>query len=96
MTAFDLVSIGDDCSICHACSLQTHLFEDRVMKMSRLKVGNGCSDGPRAVILYNSVLEDRVRLDPLSLVMKGETLPPDSLLEWITGTKNSQFKNRHL
>ncbi len=78
MTEFDLVSIGDDCSIGLACSLQTHLFEDRVMKMSRLTVGNGCSVGPRAVILYDSVIEDRVRLDALSLVMKGETLPPDS------------------
>ena len=46
--------------------------------MSRLNIGSGCSIGPRAVILYDSVLEDRVRLHALSLVMKGETLPADS------------------
>ena len=80
MTEFDLVSIGDDCNICFASSLQTHLFEDRVMKMSRLNIGNGCSVGPRAVILYDSRLEDRVRLHALSLVMKGETLPEGT--EW--------------
>ena len=78
ITEFDLISIGDDCSIGMACSLQTHLFEDRVMKMSRVKLGDACSIGPRAVILYDSVLEDRVSLDALSLVMKGETLPSDS------------------
>ena len=78
MTEFDLVSIGNDCCIGMACSLQTHLFEDRVMKMSKVKLGDACSIGPRAVILYDSVLEDRVRLDALSLVMKGETLPSDS------------------
>jgi len=78
MTEFDLVRIGDDCNIGFASSLQTHLFEDRVMKMSRLNIGSGCSIGPRAVILYDSVLEDRVRLHALSLVMKGETLPADS------------------
>ncbi len=78
MTEFDLVEIGDDCDIGVACSLQTHLFEDRVMKMSRLKIGNGCSIGPRAVILYDSVLEDGVRLDALSLVMKGEILPSNT------------------
>ncbi len=78
MTEFDLVTIGDDCNVGFASSLQTHLFEDRVMKMSRLTIGNGCSVGPRAVILYDSILEDRVRLDSLSLVMKGESLPADT------------------
>jgi len=78
LTEFDLVSVGDDCAVGIASSLQTHLFEDRVMKMSRLRIGNGCSVGPRAVVLYDSVLEDDVRLDALSLVMKGETLPAGS------------------
>ncbi|HHD64706.1 MAG TPA: peptide synthetase, partial [Desulfobulbaceae bacterium] len=74
MTEFDLVEIGDDCCIGLACSLQTHLFEDRVMKMSRLRIGDSCSIGPRAVILYDAILEQEVTLDALSLVMKGETL----------------------
>ena len=78
LTEFDLVSVGDDCAIGRACSLQTHLFEDRVMKMSRLHIGDGCSIGPRAVVLYDSVLEAGVQLDALSLVMKGETLPAGS------------------
>jgi len=78
LTEFDLVTVGDDCSIGRGCSLQTHLFEDRVMKMSRLRIGDGCSIGPRAVILYDAVLEDGVRLAPLSLVMKGETLARDT------------------
>lgn len=77
-TEFDLLEIGDDSSIGLRCSLQTHLFEDRVMKMSYIKIGNGCSIGPRAVILYDSVLEDGVRLDAFSLVMKGELLPKNT------------------
>jgi len=74
LTEFDLVEIGDDCSIGLASSLQTHLFEDRVMKMSRLRIGKRCGIGPRSVILYDAILEDDVELDALSLVMKGETL----------------------
>ncbi len=74
LTEFDLVEVGDDCAIGQACSLQTHLFEDRVMKMSRLQIGNRCTIGPRAVILYDATLEDGVELEGLSLVMKGETL----------------------
>jgi non-ribosomal peptide synthetase-like protein len=74
ITEFDLVQIGDDCAISKFCSLQTHLFEDRVMKMAKLTIGNCCSIGPRAVILYNATLEDDVILEGMSLVMKGETL----------------------
>jgi len=78
MTEFDLVEIGDDCCIGPACSLQTHLFEDRVMKMSRLSIGNRCSIGPRSVILYDAVLEDGAVLDGLTLIMKGETVSASS------------------
>ena len=74
ITEFDLVEIGDDCTICESTSLQTHLFEDRVMKMSYVRIEDGCSVGIRSVILYDSYLEKNVNLDSLSLVMKGETL----------------------
>jgi non-ribosomal peptide synthetase-like protein len=75
MTEFDLVEVGDDAAIGATTSLQTHLFEDRVMKMSTVKVGAGCAVGPRAVVLYDSELEPGAELDALSLVMKGETIP---------------------
>ena len=75
VTEFDLVTIGDDCCIGRSVSLQTHLFEDRVMKMSHVRVGDRCSIGPRAIVLYDSVLEDDVLLSGLSLVMKGEVAP---------------------
>jgi non-ribosomal peptide synthetase-like protein len=78
MTEFDLVHLGNDCSIGRATSLQTHLFEDRVMKMSVLEVGNGCAVDTRAVVLYDSNLGDGARLDALSLAMKGESLPAGS------------------
>jgi non-ribosomal peptide synthetase-like protein len=75
ITEFDLLSIGDHTSIGMRASLQTHLFEDRVMKMSTVDVGPGCTVGSRAVILYDAHIEAGARLAPLSLVMKGETLP---------------------
>ena len=75
LTEFDLVQVGDDVSIGGTTSLQTHLFEDRVMKMSTVRIGSACTVGPRAVVLYDSQLEDGAELDALSLVMKGERLP---------------------
>ncbi|MFJ5101305.1 Pls/PosA family non-ribosomal peptide synthetase [Streptomyces sp. NPDC088554] len=74
LTEFDLVDIGDDAAIGLRVSLQTHLFEDRVMKMSRVVVEDGASIGTRAVVLYDSVVGENVRLDALSLLMKGEHL----------------------
>ncbi|WP_068004040.1 Pls/PosA family non-ribosomal peptide synthetase [Nocardia pseudobrasiliensis] len=74
LTEFDLVVVGDDAAVGHQVSLQTHLFEDRVMKMSTVTVGSGATVGTRAIVLYDSVVGDDVVLDPLSLLMKGEHL----------------------
>jgi non-ribosomal peptide synthetase-like protein len=76
LTEFDLVEVGDDAAIGTNVSLQTHLFEDRVMKMSRVTVRSGTSLGTRAIVLYDTVVGEDVRLGALSLVMKGERLTP--------------------
>jgi non-ribosomal peptide synthetase-like protein len=78
LTEFDLVSLGNDVEIGAHTSLQSHLFEDRVMKMSTVRVGDGCSVGPRSVVLYDSLMEPGAKLDALSLVMKAETLPANT------------------
>jgi non-ribosomal peptide synthetase-like protein len=75
LTEFDLVHVGDDAEVGGLTSLQTHLFEDRVMKMSTVVLGAGCTVGPRSVVLYDAEVEAGAELDALSLVMKGETLP---------------------
>jgi non-ribosomal peptide synthetase-like protein len=75
---WDLVEVGDKAVINEDCVLQTHLFEDRVLKASRLRVGRGCEIGAASVVLYDSEMEDGSRLDALSLLMKGEVLPADT------------------
>ncbi|WP_406499735.1 amino acid adenylation domain-containing protein [Streptomyces sp. NBC_00846] len=76
LTEFDLVKVGDDVAVGMNVSLQTHLFEDRVMKMSTVTVRSGADIGTRAIVLYDAVVGERVGLGALSLVMKGEHLPP--------------------
>lgn len=73
---FDLVEIGDHAALNSGAVIQNHLFEDRVMKSSYLKIGSGCSVGNMAVVLYDSEMQDGSVLGPLSLLMKGETLAP--------------------
>ena len=78
ITEFDLVKIGDNSALNDNCTLQTHLFEDRVMKMSYVNIGKQCSVGGMAVVLYDSIMEDGSSLEPLSVLMKSETLPANT------------------
>lgn len=78
ITEHDMVEIGDDTALNEDCGPQTHLFEDRVMKVGPVKIGKRCSIGARTIILYDSVIGDNVNVDPLSLVMKGENLQSNS------------------
>jgi non-ribosomal peptide synthetase-like protein len=78
LTEFDLVRIGDDVTVGTNASLQTHLFEDRVMKMGEVVLRDRAGVGSRSVVLYDTVVEEDATLASLSLVMKGETLPAGS------------------
>jgi non-ribosomal peptide synthetase-like protein len=75
ITEYDMVTIGDEAALNDDCGPQTHLFEDRVMKVGPVAIGARATIGARSIILYDSEVGDDVKLDPLSLVMKGEKLP---------------------
>ena len=83
LTEFDLVSIGDEAEINADATLQTHLFEDRVMKMSHVEIGARCTVGSASLVLYDTRMEPGAQLNDLSLLMKGETLPAETLWEGI-------------
>jgi carbonic anhydrase/acetyltransferase-like protein (isoleucine patch superfamily) len=72
---FDLVDIEDEAAINLNATMQTHLFEDRVMKMSYLKIGRRCTVGSGSIVLYDTFMEENSKLGSLSLLMKGEILP---------------------
>ena len=76
LNEFDLIHLGNDVCLGYHSDPQTHLFEDRVMKMSTVKIGDNCSVGPHSVVLYDAEMKPGSRLDGNSLLMKGETLPP--------------------
>lgn len=76
ITEFDMVTICDDAALNADCGPQTHLFEDRVMKIGSVKIGARTSIGAGTIILYDSELGDDTHIEALSLVMKGERLSP--------------------
>jgi non-ribosomal peptide synthetase-like protein len=75
---FDLVEIGDYAALNFDVVIQNHLFEDRIFKSSHLKIGDECSVGNMAVVLYDTEMENGSSIGPLSLLMKGERLPASS------------------
>jgi len=78
MTEFDCVHIGEYSELNAGCCPQTHLFEDRVMKIDHVRIGRRVTLGPRCTVLYGAQVGDGAQLGPLTLVMKGETLPAGS------------------
>jgi non-ribosomal peptide synthetase-like protein len=75
---FDLVRIGDYTALNSNAIIQNHLFEDRIFKASTVTIRDNCSVGNMSVVLYDSEMGEGASIGPLSLVMKGETLPAGS------------------
>jgi non-ribosomal peptide synthetase-like protein len=78
ITEFDCVRVGDFAAVNAGGLLQTHLYEDRVMKIGRVDVGRGAMIAGGTTVLYDTRIGDYARVGPLTIVMKGEELPPHS------------------
>lgn len=92
ITEFDCVRVGDYCVLNSLCALQTHLYEDRVMKVGRVYLGDGVTVGAAATVLYDTNVGDFAQLGPLTVVMKGESIPGNSA--WI-GAPAEPFVHAH-
>ena len=73
---FDLAEIRDYAAVNYGATIQTHLFEDRILKADRLVIGEGATVANMAVVLYDTEMGIGSYLAPLSVLMKGERLPP--------------------
>jgi non-ribosomal peptide synthetase-like protein len=79
ITEFDCTTIGDHAVLNMISCPQTHLYEDRIMKVGRIEIGRGATIGSGSTVLYDSKIGDFAQLRPLTLVMKGETIPAHSI-----------------
>ncbi len=87
---FDLAHIGDEAILNADCTIQTHLFEDRVMKMSTIDIGPRCVVGAGSLVLYDTRMEAGAALGDLSLLMKGEVLPARTSWQGIPARAHKQ------
>ncbi|MFM7320382.1 MAG: hypothetical protein ACKO5K_02510 [Armatimonadota bacterium] len=70
----DMISIGDDATV--SAIFQAHTFEDRVLKIDRVRVEAGSTMGHGTVPLYGAVVGAGAVVEPGSVVMKDEALLP--------------------
>ncbi len=75
ITEFDCIKVGDFCTVNAHSALQTHLYEDRVMKVGRVRLGKGVCVGAGATVLYDTHVGDYAQIGQLTVIMKGENLP---------------------
>ncbi|TAN54940.1 MAG: amino acid adenylation domain-containing protein [Magnetospirillum sp.] len=80
ITEFDCIDVGDFCVINSLSALQTHLYEDRVMKVGRVRLNPGVSIGSGSTVLYDTHIGEFARIGKLTIVMKGESIPAHG--EW--------------
>jgi non-ribosomal peptide synthetase-like protein len=75
ITEHDVVSIGDEAVLNRQSHPQTHLFEDRIMKIGCIDIEEGGCMKTYSHALPNSSIGARGLLGSLSLLMKAETVP---------------------
>ncbi|RAU22267.1 peptide synthetase [Paramagnetospirillum kuznetsovii] len=80
ITEFDCINVGDFCVINSLSALQTHLYEDRVMKVGRVNLSRGVTIGSGSTVLYDTQVGEFARIGALTIVMKGESIPAHG--EW--------------
>lgn len=81
ITEFDMVSFGDESVLNMHAAAQTHLFEDRVMKVGRVDLEANACCMPYSICLPGSRVANGAQLGSLSLLMKGESVPAGEVWE---------------
>ncbi|MET0929710.1 MAG: Pls/PosA family non-ribosomal peptide synthetase, partial [Aeromicrobium sp.] len=71
----DLIDLGDGSTVNRGCVVQTHLFHDRILSMDAVTLEPGSTLGPHGVILPAATLGSHATIGPMSLVMRGESVP---------------------
>ena len=77
----DLVELGDGATVNQGSVVQTHLFHDRLLATDVVRIRSGATLGPNSVILPAATVGRHATVGPVSLVMRGESVPDKTV--WI-------------
>jgi non-ribosomal peptide synthetase-like protein len=74
ITEFDMVTLGDGSAVNRRSCVETHLFQDRLMRIGPVRIGAGATVGPSTAVLPDAVLHDGCCVGGRSVVLRGEEL----------------------
>jgi non-ribosomal peptide synthetase-like protein len=77
----DLIELQDGATVNRGCVVQTHLFHDRMLSMAPVSLRTGATLGTNGVVLPAAVIGKHATVGPVSLVMRGESVPDGT--RWI-------------
>ena len=77
----DMLQLGDEVTV--QALFQAHTFEDRVLKIDHVRIGDGATVGANAVLLYGADVGEGATVAPHSVVMKRERLEPGVAYEGV-------------
>ncbi len=77
----DLIELQDGATVNRGCVVQTHLFHDRMLSMAPVTLRTGATLGTNGVVLPAAVIGKHATVGPVSLVMRGESVPDGT--RWI-------------
>ena len=75
ITEFELAHLGDGCTINRNSVVETHLFQDRLMRLGPIHLDEGSTLGPSSALLPDTIVGERCAVGGRSIVMRGEQLP---------------------
>ncbi len=78
ITEFDLVELGDGCTINRRACIETHLFHDRLMRIGPAVLGPASTLGPSSAVLPDTRLGAGCCVGGRSVVLRGEELPSNT------------------
>lgn len=96
----DLVRLGDGATVNAGSVVQTHLFHDRLFGTDRVVLERGATLGPNSVILPAATLGRHATVGPVSLVMRGESVPDrttwigNPIGPWVEGRVEDRLEGR--
>jgi non-ribosomal peptide synthetase-like protein len=70
----DMLTFEDEATV--ACHFQAHSFEDRILKIGRIRIGRQATAGDNAVVFYGADIGAGAQVKPHSVVMKQDVLEP--------------------
>ncbi|CAF1428650.1 unnamed protein product [Adineta steineri] len=78
ITDYHLMTIGDDVRFNVLTQIQGHSFEQRILKLAPVSIGNSTILMSYSIVMPGCKLMGNNRLYPLTLIMKNDQLSPDT------------------